>query len=46
MVGVQHPFIVELVCSFQTEDRLYLVLEYYSGGELFGLLKRKKTLSE
>lgn len=46
MVGINHPFITRLICTFQTEDRLYLVLEYCPGGELFGLLKRRKKLSE
>ncbi|KAI7862609.1 kinase-like domain-containing protein [Spinellus fusiger] len=32
---VAHPFIVQLVYAFQTNDRLYLILEYATGGELF-----------
>eukprot|EP00606_Chrysophyceae_sp_TOSAG23-5_P000625 GSChrysophyteH2.ASY1.ANO1.714.1 assembled CDS len=32
---VRHPFIVCLRFSFQTEDKLYLVTDYYSGGNLF-----------
>lgn len=33
--AVRHPFIVELVYAFQTGGKLYLILEYLSGGELF-----------
>lgn len=32
---VRHPFIVQLFYAFQTNDRLYLILEYATGGELF-----------
>lgn len=32
---VNHPFIVQLFYAFQTEERLYLILEYAMGGELF-----------
>ncbi|KAI9032621.1 kinase-like domain-containing protein [Phycomyces nitens] len=32
---VRHPFIVQLMYAFQTNDRLYLILEYATGGELF-----------
>lgn len=46
MAGIQHPFIVKMRCCFQTVDKLYLVLEYCPGGELFGLLRKKKKLSE
>lgn len=29
-----HPFLVKLHFSFQTKDRLYLVLDYACGGEV------------
>ncbi|EPY40612.1 RAC serine/threonine-protein kinase [Angomonas deanei] len=32
---INHPFIVKLHYAFQTKDRLYLVLDLLSGGELF-----------
>lgn len=32
---VQHPFIVKLFYAFQTFDRLFLILDYVPGGELF-----------
>jgi serine/threonine protein kinase len=31
----RHPFIVQLHYAFQTADRLFFVLDYCSGGELF-----------
>lgn len=37
---IDHPFIVNMVCSFQCPSNLYIVLEYVSGGELFSLLRR------
>lgn len=37
-----HPFIVTLYHSFQSEDHLYLCMEYCSGGEFFrGRSKQK-----
>lgn len=35
-----HPFIVTLYHSFQSEDHLYLCMEYCSGGEFFRGLSR------
>lgn len=32
---IEHPFIARLQFSFQTKDKLYLVTDYCSGGELF-----------
>eukprot|EP00004_Rigifila_ramosa_P004622 TRINITY_DN150_c0_g1_i1.p1 TRINITY_DN150_c0_g1~~TRINITY_DN150_c0_g1_i1.p1 ORF type:complete len:485 (-),score=135.63 TRINITY_DN150_c0_g1_i1:284-1666(-) len=32
---MNHPFIIRLKFSFQTDTRLYLVLDYMAGGELF-----------
>jgi len=35
LTKVNHPFIMKLFYAFQTEDKLYLVLEYVNGGELY-----------
>lgn len=43
---MQHPFIVELVYAFQTDGKLYLILEYLSGGELFMHLEREGIFLE
>ena len=32
---IDHPFIVRLRYAFQTSSKLYLVLDYCPGGELF-----------
>ncbi|XP_055337252.1 serine/threonine-protein kinase Sgk1-like [Paramacrobiotus metropolitanus] len=44
--NVQHPFLVGLHFSFQTPDKLYFVLDYVNGGELFHHLQRERYFSE
>jgi len=39
MRKLRHPFLVPLLASFQTPDRLFLVMPFYSGGEVFTLMK-------
>ena len=39
------PFIVEMSFAFQTEDKLYFVMEYCSGGELFFHLRNQGGFS-
>ncbi len=41
--GVKHPYLVNLKYAFQTEDKLYMVMDYVRGGELYQHLKRCKT---
>lgn len=43
---LNHPFLVKLHFSFQTKDRLYLVLDYACGGELFYHLQREWVFGE
>jgi RAC serine/threonine-protein kinase len=43
---LDHPFLVKLYNSFQSEDHLYFVMEYVSGGELFFHIGREKRFSE
>ncbi len=43
---VKHPFIVDLIYAFQTKGKLYLILEYLSGGELFMHLEREGIFLE
>ena len=43
---VSHPFIVNLIGHFQDERRLYMVLEYVHGGELFSHLRREGRFSD
>eukprot|EP01112_Ceratiomyxa_fruticulosa_P006119 TRINITY_DN16920_c0_g1_i1.p1 TRINITY_DN16920_c0_g1~~TRINITY_DN16920_c0_g1_i1.p1 ORF type:complete len:388 (-),score=91.85 TRINITY_DN16920_c0_g1_i1:245-1408(-) len=44
--AVQHPFIVQLHYAFQTKDKLYMVLDYVNGGELFFHLKKEGRFPE
>jgi serine/threonine protein kinase len=41
----RHPFIVNLIASFQTDAKVYLVLEFAGGGELFYHLQRRGPLT-
>uniref|UniRef100_A0A8C8RKZ4 Ribosomal protein S6 kinase n=1 Tax=Pelusios castaneus TaxID=367368 RepID=A0A8C8RKZ4_9SAUR len=43
---VKHAFIVDLIYAFQTGGKLYLILEYLSGGELFMQLEREGIFME
>jgi len=42
---LNHPFIVKLYKSFNSQLCIYMMLEYIPGGELFTFLRREKTLS-
>ncbi|CCH41319.1 hypothetical protein BN7_858 [Wickerhamomyces ciferrii] len=44
--NIDHGSIVKLFYSFQDNDKLYLILEYLDGGELFQHLQQEKFLSE
>jgi len=46
LATMNHPFLVRLYFSFQDEKKLYFILEYCPGGELYGLLQVKNKLSE
>ena len=43
---INHPFIVSLRCSFQTQERLFLVLDYCPGGDLGRTLQKEKKFTE
>lgn len=43
---INHPFVVSLHFAFQTKDRLYLVLDFLSGGELFYHLQKVGSFDE
>ncbi|EFA78686.1 protein kinase 2 [Heterostelium album PN500] len=43
---ISHPFIVNLHFAFQTRDKLYMILDFVNGGELFFHLKREGRFSE
>ena len=42
----RHPFIVNLYYAFQDCEKLYLILEYAQGGELFHHLEMEKFFTE
>ncbi|XP_041096475.1 STKc_SGK domain-containing protein isoform X3 [Polyodon spathula] len=44
--NLKHPFLVGLHFSFQTTDKLYFVLDYVNGGELFYHLQRERVFLE
>ncbi|KAL4109083.1 hypothetical protein PRIC1_000788 [Phytophthora ramorum] len=46
MTKIRHPFVIGLSYAFQTESKVYLVMEYQSGGELFSYLKEEGTFTE
>jgi serine/threonine protein kinase len=43
---IRHPFIVRLRFAFQSEDKLYLITDYYNGGSLFYHLRKSKCFTE
>ena len=43
---VNHPFLVNLEYAFQTPEKLYFVMEFMRGGELFQHLRKSKRFSE
>ncbi|OAG31883.1 serum/glucocorticoid-regulated kinase 2 [Nematocida displodere] len=43
---IHSPFLIHLLASFQTEDKVFLILPYIEGGELFHHLEEHKAFSE
>ncbi|MCJ1335160.1 serine/threonine protein kinase psk1 [Bachmanniomyces sp. S44760] len=41
----RHPFVVKLYYAFQDQEKLYLILEYAQGGELFSHLAAERMFS-
>lgn len=46
LAQIEHPFLVKMKMSFQDDRKLYFLLEYCPGGELFSLLATKDKLTE
>ena len=46
METINHPFIINLIFCFQTEERINFVMPFIPGGELFQHLKKVKHLGE
>lgn len=41
LTKVRHPFIVNMHCSFQTKEKLFIIMDFLAGGELFLRLGRE-----
>lgn len=46
LIQMRSPFLVALKFSFQTPTKLYLILDYLNGGELFYHLTKEEAFSE
>ncbi|XP_077203904.1 ribosomal protein S6 kinase alpha-2 isoform X2 [Paroedura picta] len=46
LAEVNHPFIVRLHYAFQTEGKLYLILDFLRGGDLFTRLSKEVMFTE
>lgn len=44
--NINHPFIVSLRFAFQSESRLYMVFDFFNGGELYHYLSETGKFSE
>jgi len=43
---IEHPFIVNLLATFMDDTRLFLLLEFINGGELFSHLRKEGRLAD
>lgn len=46
ILATNNEWIINLKCSFQDFDYLYLVMEYCSGGDFMNLLIKKEVINE
>uniref|UniRef100_A0A915KBC8 non-specific serine/threonine protein kinase n=1 Tax=Romanomermis culicivorax TaxID=13658 RepID=A0A915KBC8_ROMCU len=46
LAQISHPFIVKLHYAFQTEGKLYLILDFLRGGDLFARLSKEVMFTE
>ncbi len=46
LTHINHPFLVSLEYAFQTPAKLYFVMEFMAGGELFQHLRKFKRFNE
>lgn len=45
MTQLRHPFIMQLHFAFQSGGKLYLVMDYFSGGDMFFHLSRERRFA-
>jgi p70 ribosomal S6 kinase len=46
LMRVNHPFVVNMHCSFQTKEKLFIIMDFLAGGELFLRLGREGIFLE
>jgi len=46
LTKIRHPFIVPMRCSFQTKQKLFIIMDFCAGGELFLRLGREGVFLE
>jgi p70 ribosomal S6 kinase len=46
LTKVRHPFVVSMHCSFQTKEKLFIIMDFLAGGELFLRLGREGIFME
>ena len=46
MSVINHPFMVKLNFAFQSPSKLFLVMDYYPGGDLGKLISKKRSIPE
>lgn len=46
LMKLNHPFLVRLHYSFQTADKLYFIMDFINGGELFFHLQKDRRFTE
>ena len=46
LTRLHHPFIVQLHFAFQSDSKLFLVMDFLAGGELFHLLRQRGLILE
>ena len=45
-LSTRQPFLTGLFCSFQTKERLFLIMEYVNGGDLMFQIQRSRKFDE